>query len=330
MIRSTILGSPGVNAFKGTVPGFGLRREAKHHAALAGDGEVFKSGVAAALCHRSPKSRMFLARERARIARAMLADCHLCEHHCGVNRLAGEPGLCHAGAEARIFMAQAEVSDELELIPTFAIALSGCDLRCDFCITGGPSWNPRAGEPVRLKELVEQADAALANGARTVMILGGEPTIHLPTALEIVAALPDDAKLVWKTNAHGSAQARELLNGMFDVWLADFKFGNDACALRLAKVLDYVRVVRENLRWANEHSELIVRHLLMPGHVECCWRPAAEWLAEYLPGVKVNLRSGFWPAWQAARHPELRGTVSAPECEQAWEIAHECRLNLVK
>ena len=109
MIRSTILGSPGVNAFKGTVPGFGLRREAKHHAALAGEGEVFKSGVAAALCHRSPKSRMFLARERARIARAMLADCRFCEHLCGVNRLVGETGLCHADAETRIFMAQTEV-----------------------------------------------------------------------------------------------------------------------------------------------------------------------------------------------------------------------------
>jgi putative pyruvate formate lyase activating enzyme len=74
----------------------------------------------------------------------------------------------------------------------------------------------------------------------------------------------------------------------------------------------------------------MVRHLLMPGHVECCWQPVAEWLASSLPAVKVNLRSGFWPAWQAARHPELRGTVSTPESEQAWEIAHECRLNLVK
>ncbi len=274
--------------------------------------------------------RSALARERAAAARAALADCHLCEHYCGVNRLAGETGLCHAGAEARIFMAQTEVSDELELIPTFAIALSGCDLRCDFCITGGPSWNPRAGEPVRLKELVERAGAALASGARTVMILGGEPTIHLPTVLEIVAALPDDAKLVWKTNAHGSAQARELLDGMFDVWLADFKFGNDACVRRLAKVPDYVRVVLENLLWANEHSELIVRHLLMPGHVECCWQPVAEWLAAALPGVKVNLRSGFWPAWRAARHPELRGTVSAPERARAWGIARACGLNLIQ
>jgi putative pyruvate formate lyase activating enzyme len=284
------------------------------------------------LQHAGPEAgvpRSTLARERAAAARAALADCRLCAHECGVNRLVGEAGLCHAGTEARIFMAQAEVSDELELIPTFAIALSGCDLRCDFCITGGPRWNPRAGERVPLEILAGQARAALADGARTIMILGGEPTIHLPAALEIVAALPDDAKLVWKTNAHGSAQARALLDGMFDVWLADFKFGNDACAQRLAKVPDYVRVVRENLLWANEHSELIVRHLLMPGHVECCWQPVAEWLEAELPGVKVNLRFGFWPAWRAARHPELRGTVTMPESARAVDLARRLGLNLI-
>ncbi len=340
----------------------GVSAERRHHlkfetAALCRDAATPDGGAETG----APRSG--LARERARIARAMLADCHLCEHHCGVNRLAGETGLCHAGAEARIFMAQTEVSDELELIPTFAIALSGCDLRCDFCITGGPSWNPRAGEPVRLEELVARADAALASGARTVMILGGEPMIHLPAVLEIVAALSERRpparrvgvhasacypnklklehqplhavpeagapKLVWKTNAHGTAQARELLDGMFDVWLADFKFGDDDCARRLARASDYVRVVRENLLWANEHSELIVRHLLMPGHVECCWQPAAEWLAAALPGVKVNLRSGFWPAWRAARHPELRGTVSAPESARAVDLARHLGLNLI-
>jgi putative pyruvate formate lyase activating enzyme len=315
--------------------------------------------------------RSTLARERAAAARAALADCRFCAHDCRVNRLAGENGLCHAGAEARFFSAQIEVSDELELIPTFAVALSGCDLRCDFCITGASSWNPRAGElvvaaprhrkgggdalvaargdgaastllrrgvaatfqPQRfsgLERLIRQAEQALANGARTIMVLGGEPTIHLPAALEFVSLLPDTARLIWKTNAHGSAQARELLDGMFDVWLADFKFGNDACAQRLAKVPDYVRVVRENLLWANEHSELIVRHLLMPGHVDCCWKPVAEWLAANLPGVKVNLRSGFWPAWHSARHSNLRRTVSDSESEQAGRIARNCGLNLVE
>src|SRR5206468_5253810 len=136
---------------------------------------------------------------------------------------------------------------------------------------GASSWNPRAGQPLPAQILAEQAKAALADGARTIMLLGGEPTIHLHAALQIVSELPDSAKLVWKTNAHGSAQARELLDGMFDVWLADYKFGNDACAQRLAGVDDYNRIVQENLFWANDHSELIIRHLLMPGHVECCW-----------------------------------------------------------
>jgi putative pyruvate formate lyase activating enzyme len=259
----------------------------------------------------------------------MLADCRFCAHDCGVNRLAGESGLCHAGAEARFFSAQTEVSDELELIPTFAMTLSGCDLRCDFCITGASSWNPRAGASFDAQTMAARAKTALQDGARTIMVLGGEPTIHLPAALEFVSLLPETAKLVWKTNAHGSAQARELLDGMFDVWLADYKFGNDTCARRLAKVPDYVRVVQENLRWAADHSELIVRHLLMPGHVECCWKPVAEWLAANLPGVKVNLRSGFWPASHAARHIELQQTVSADESRHAFRFAQDLGLNLI-
>ena len=273
--------------------------------------------------------RAALARERAAVARAMLANCHFCGHHCGVNRWTAAGGLCHAGAETRFFSAQVEVSDELELIPTFAIALSGCDLRCDFCITGASSWNARAGIGWDALAMAERARRALNDGARTIMVLGGEPTIHLHAALELVAALPNSARLVWKTNAHGSAEARELLDGMFDVWLADFKFGNDACALRLARVPDYGRIVRENLLWANEHNGLIVRHLLMPGHGDCCWRPVAKWLAENLPGVKVNLRSGFWPAWHAARHHELCGTVAADESARAFEFARQFGLNLI-
>ena len=48
-------------------------------------------------------------------------------------------------------------------------------------------------------------------------------------------------------------------------------------------------------------------------------QPVAAWLAARLPGVKVNLRSGFWPAWKSSRHPELRGTVTKAEAQQAEE-----------
>jgi putative pyruvate formate lyase activating enzyme len=275
-------------------------------------------------------SRSALARERIVTARAALADCRLCAHECRVNRLAGDTGRCRAGAGARIFSAQIESGDELDLIPTFAIALSGCDLRCEFCITAGPSWNPRAGEPLDVARVAAQAGTALTRGARSVMILGGEPTIHLPTVIELVASMPDTATLVWRTNAHASTQARELLDGLFDVWVADLKFGNDTCAERLANVPQYSRFVQENLRWAAARTRLVVRHLLMPGHLDCCWRPVAEWLRDELPGVKVSLRTGYWPIAHATRHSELRRTLSTTESARAAEIARANELNLVE
>src|SRR5436189_156087 len=107
------------------------------------------------------------------------------------------------------------------------LASSGASLTCPNEARIARSALARARAPL--------AGAALDLGARTIMILGGEPTIHLPAALDIVAALPDDARLVWKTNAHASAQARALLDGLFDLWLADYKFGNDLCAQRLSR-----------------------------------------------------------------------------------------------
>jgi len=277
------------------------------------------------------------ARSRIDTALRALEKCDLCAHRCGVNRMAGERGPCGAGSSARVFLSQTEMGDEASLRPIFAVSFSGCDLRCDFCITGRSSWDPAAGSVVSgpgidgepLEVLAEAARKALRNGARSIMILGGEPTLHLPAVLDLVSRLPNEAQLVWKTNAHGTATARQLLEGVFDVWVADYKFGQDTCAERLARISDYTEVVRENLRWAARNSRLIVRHLLMPGHLDCCWVPVARWLAEELPGVEVSLRDGFWPRWFSSRHPELSAPGSARDHARAWKIGAGLGLNLI-
>ena len=161
-------------------------------------------------------------------------------------------------------------------------------------------------------------------------LLGGEPGIHLPWVLAFLSELPNKARLVWKTNAHHSVEARSLLEGLFDVWIADLKFGNPACAGRIAKVPNYLEVVRDNLLWATEQSELIVRHLLLPGHLDCCWTPIAGWLASAMPGVKVSLRSEFWPGWHSARHRELRSALAPTEADRAVQVGRELGLNLIR
>jgi putative pyruvate formate lyase activating enzyme len=273
--------------------------------------------------------RAELAAQRLSAARAALSCCNLCNHHCGANRLAGETGLCHAGVEARYFSAQTEVSDESSLGPVFSIALGGCDMRCVFCITSMPSWNAAGGNRFIPENMAKAAVQALGKGARSIMILGGEPTIHIPAVLEFISHLPDGARLIWKTNGHGSELSRKLLDGLFDCWVVDYKFGSEDCTRRLAGTSDYLSAVHENLLWAASRSRLIVRHLLMPGHVDCCWRPVAAWLASHLPEVEVNLRTAFWPIKGNQGPAELRGVVNGVEAKTARLIAREYQLNLI-
>ena len=113
--------------------------------------------------------------------------------------------------------------------------------------------------------------------------------------------------LVWKSDFYGTAEAWQLLDGVVDVYLADFKFGSDVCARRIAGVDQYVEVVTRNLVHVASRGQLYVRHLLLPGHRECCLRPILNWLRQHLPVVPLSLRTGYLPRWRRAVIRSWRG-----------------------
>jgi putative pyruvate formate lyase activating enzyme len=260
-----------------------------------------------------------LAAERAREARHALRHCRLCAHRCGVDRTSGPAGECRSDAVSRLFHEGIEWAGEESLVPTYVLSLSGCNMSCSFCLTGAPSQNGRAGIPLAPDALGLRIAGCTAP-LKSVTLLGGEPTIHLDGALEIAARVPRQLPFVWKTNATASPEGLALLEGIPDVVVADYKFGNDRCAEKMARFPDYLRVVQANLRWAANTSRLIVRHLLMPGHVECCFAPVAEWLSRELPEVPLSLMTGFLPVFRAAKDPVLGRTNRSAECRRANEI----------
>ena len=189
-------------------------------------------------------------------------------------------------------------------------------MTCSFCLTGTQSQDGSAGLPLDADSIARrilQARAVL----RSVTILGGEPTIHLGGALRIAARVPRGLDLVWKTNAYASARGWKYVDGIPEVVLADAKFGNDACAQRIAGIPRYTKVLHRNLRWAARRSRLIVRHLLMPGHETCCFEPTARWLARELPSAEFSLMTGFLPVFRTSQHPELHRTVRPDESSRA-------------
>lgn len=209
-------------------------------------------------------------------AQAHYRSCTLCEHRCGVDRTAGVVGRCKADATARVFRHRVEYGDERVIAPSHLFYLSGCDLRCVFCINELNAFDPRRGE-VLTPEFFRAALAAERHLApKTLQWVGGEPTIHLPAVLEAMAGCSDFPRVVWKTDLHGTPEAYDLLDGVVGLYLADFKFGNDECAQALAGVERYTEILTRNLKRVADQAEVIVRHLLLPGHLDCCFRPVVE------------------------------------------------------
>ncbi len=148
-------------------------------------------------------------------------------------------------------------------------------------------------------------------GARNIQWVGGEPTIHLPAILAAMADCDPLIPVVWKSNFFATIETFAFLDGVVDVYVADLKFGNDTCARQIAGVDGYMSIVTRNLLLAAQGTRLIVRHLLLPGHLECCYRPIVDWMCRHLPAVPLRIMAGYLPRWRAACRRELAAPLGA-------------------
>lgn len=298
--------------------------------------EPLSPGAARPASHGLPADRLAptrvstLPREeiarRAVRARASIAACNLCERRCGINRLAGEAAPCGLADDTWSFKRHVSYAEEPELLPSYMVYFSACNYRCRFCVQGPACFSPRRGAPVDATETAADLARAVERGARTINLLGGEPSLHLHTILDIAAASARPLPLVLNTNMYMTPEVIEQLDGVVTGYIADFKFGNDECAQRLAEVAPYVGVVQRNLRLAAKRADVFVRHLLMPGHLDCCFRPVAEWVAANLPAVRFTLMTGYVPAGRADGCAELGRCLTVAERHAAERIVADLGL----
>jgi putative pyruvate formate lyase activating enzyme len=267
--------------------------------------------------------------ERMNEARRHDESCLLCEHRCAVNPAGGEKGFCKASTTARIFRHRIEYGEEPELVPCHLFYLSGCDLRCSFCIAEANAFDPSRGRELTPAFLRDAVAWGRAQGVRTLQWVGGEPTIHIPRVLDALSQVEECPPVVWKSDFYGTPEAFSLMNGVADIYVADFKFGNDACALHVAGVERYMAVVTRNLQIAAGQGRLIVRHLLLPGHFDCCFKPIVTWLERELPSAGFSLRDGYLPKWRAKSDRQLSRRLEPQEADEARRFAIRRGLSVI-
>jgi len=252
--------------------------------------------------------------------------CCFCEHKCRVNRekTAGKCGV----QESHIASEFLHYGEETVLVPSYTIFFSGCTFNCVFCQNWDISQNP-CGVAIEPKALVTTIKQRKKQGARNVNWVGGDPTSNLLYILKVLKKLDSNIPQVWNSNMYCSEETMKLLHGVMDIYLTDFKYGNDSCAKRLSKVDGYTAVVKRNHILAYQQGEVIVRHLVLPNHGTCCSRPILEWIQKNTLEVAVNVMGQYRPEYHADEYKEIACPVPREEYLRVKEYAETLGLFLI-
>ncbi len=262
------------------------------------------------------------------ILKEMLKNCNFCERRCGVNRYE-RLGFCRCGVKSYYSSEFLHTGEEPELIPSHTIFFNRCTFACVFCqnymIVHSDDY------VVDPKNLAKRIDVRFRQGSRNVNFVGGNPDQHAHTILEILSHVESNIPVVWNSNMYHSTELAEIIEDVVDVWLGDFKYGNDVCAEKYSNVKNYWKIVTRNFLRAKDNGELLIRHLVMPNHLECCTEPVIEWVSENLGrDVRFNLMFQYYPAFRAFEYPEIARCLTAEEMRKALKIAERYGLkNLV-
>ncbi len=260
----------------------------------------------------------------------ILEACELCSRKCHIDRTEGERGDCRVGNRMSVSSWFDHYGEEPFLVPSFTIFFHCCTFACQFCQNWEISQIEVPGESyvVSERELAQIIDAH--SYCKNVNFVGGEPTPYLPFILRTLSYVKSNVPVVWNSNFYMSEKSMELLRSVVDVYLSDFKYGNDECALRLSGVPDYSEIVRRNHLLARADSEMVIRHLILPNHVECCTKPVLEFIAKQLGDlVVVNLMDQYRPCYKAARYPDINRRITIEEFETSVNYARKLRLNFI-
>ncbi|MHA1881799.1 MAG: radical SAM protein [Candidatus Thorarchaeota archaeon] len=261
------------------------------------------------------------------IAQRILQDCHFCERRCGINRLQDETGWCKLGASSRVSSAFLHTGEEAPLVPSGTIFFSSCCLACVFCQNADISTQPDSGQIISEQELAAVAEELRKDGAININYVGGDPVPNTHTIIGSLRYQTSNVTQLWNSSMFCSEETMNLLMGLMDVWLPDFKYGNNECGERLSGVKSYFDIVSRNHLMAYESGEVIIRHLVLPNHIECCTIPLLEWIAKNLPNCMVNIMAQYRPEYRILREPEqfsdLTTRVSNTEMQQAFDKANE-------
>jgi putative pyruvate formate lyase activating enzyme len=300
------------------------------------NGIAYRTGYIA--LHRSGELR-----KRGEALMDRMKACDLCPRECGVNRLEGETGVCNATSTLKVASFSPHYGEERSLVGvggSGTIFLSHCNLGCVFC----QNWDishQGSGSEVGIEDLAAMMLRLQEEGCQNInMVTPTHFSPHVVLALDMAAGEGLHLPLVYNTSGWEKEDILAILDGIVDIYLADFKYMDAENSARYSKdAASYPEITRSALIEMNRqvgvarperngviYRGLMIRHLVMPGDVSGSLG-AMRWISGHLPSdTFVNIMIQYRPAYRAHLFPEIDSHVSREAYIEVVEEARKCKL----
>lgn len=284
-------------------------------------------------------------KEKVEQALTRLADCTVCPRDCHADRLSNKIGVCKSGRLARVSSHFPHFGEEDVLRGwrgSGTIFFAWCNLRCVFCQNFETS-QIGVGHEVTAQELAGLMIELQEMGCHNINFVTPEHVVPqvleaLPYAIDRGLRLP----IVYNTSSYDSLHSIELMKGIVDIYMPDFKVWEREHARKYLLAPNYPAVAQTIVRAMHEQvGELvvdeqglalrgvIVRHLVMPGLLDDTRAIMGYVGREMSPDTYVNVMDQYYPAWKVrteARYEEINRHIFPEELAQAFAFAREAGL----
>lgn len=244
-----------------------------------------------------------------------LDDCRICPRQCGVDRTRGNLGFCRTDAGLNVSAIVPHHGEEPVISGDHGICnvfFSHCNLQCCYCQNHQISRNERSltGKQWSLVEATNAVLELLATGINRIGFVS--PSHLVPQMIALIQAVRNEGArpvIVYNSNGYDRVETLRELEEWVDVYLPDYKYADATLAQALSGAADYPEVAAKalaemyrqkgNVLHLDENGMaergLIVRHLVLPGHVDNSLQ-ALRFLADNLsPRITLSLMSQYQP-----------------------------------
>lgn len=263
-----------------------------------------------------------------------LRHCTLCPRRCGVDRTAGETGICNTGRRAMVASYNAHFGEETSLVGTRGsgtIFFTHCSLRCNFCqnVEISQMGEGRELDDDQLATIMLELQHAGCHNINLVTPSHVVPQIL--SAVILAAHRGLTVPLVYNSSSYDRVETLKLLEGIVDIYLPDFKFWESKVARDTCNAPDYPEVARQALIEMHRQvgdldidpasglavKGVLVRHLVLPGGLAGTASIMAFLVNALSKETYVNVMSQYRPCGRATEMPVLATGLSAKEYDQA-------------